>query len=227
MFVAVVLVSLLPIVSSYFGLGYKNIARVTNFHPEAFSNHIDASAAVLASRIRNKNTVNSPTVSSDTKAFPFVTNEQSPEVALPTNNLPWKESINPSRKLTYMSMFNHQLEIVKAMGMKEVSLEEHIVYRSSSVKPARIGNMCFQNEQFRKVRMTYFDAGDAVQVTVTIPLQLNNSLITVMATVIVVVSIFFYYLPLLANSVSNKYFICYTRYLTLYGIHQQNMIYQC
>jgi hypothetical protein len=46
----------------------------------------------------------------------------------------------------------------------QVSLKEETVFRSSSLKPARIGSMEFRNDKFRKVRMTYFDAGDAVQV---------------------------------------------------------------
>jgi 15,16-dihydrobiliverdin:ferredoxin oxidoreductase len=32
------------------------------------------------------------------------------------------------------------------------------------VKPAKIGNLCFRGGNFRKIRVTYFDAGDGVQV---------------------------------------------------------------
>jgi hypothetical protein len=78
--------------------------------------------------------------------------------------LPWTQSINPDRTLSYMPMLQIQLQLIKSMGMKEVKLEEKFTHRSSDVKPARIGNMCFTNEIFRKVRMTYFDAGDNVQV---------------------------------------------------------------
>ena len=78
--------------------------------------------------------------------------------------LPWSKSLNPDRDLTYMPMFQTQLDLMRSMGMEEVSLSESFVYRSSSVKPARIGNACFKNDKFRKVRLTYFDAGDNVQV---------------------------------------------------------------
>lgn len=78
--------------------------------------------------------------------------------------LPWSKSLNPDRDLTYMPMFQTQLDLMRSMGMEEVSLSESLVYRSSSVKPARIGNACFKNDKFRKVRLTYFDAGDNVQV---------------------------------------------------------------
>lgn len=78
--------------------------------------------------------------------------------------LPWAESVNPSRVLSYMPFFEHQLDVLRKMDAKEIALPEHITFQLSSVKPARIGSMCFSNDKFRKVRMTYFDAGDAVQV---------------------------------------------------------------
>lgn len=78
--------------------------------------------------------------------------------------LPWSKSINPDRDLSYMPMFQKQLDLMRSMGMEEVSLSETLVYRQSAVKPARIGNACFKNDKFRKVRLTYFDAGDNVQV---------------------------------------------------------------
>lgn len=63
-----------------------------------------------------------------------------------------------------MPMLESHLEMLKLLNMEQIELEEKFVYRESSVKPARIGNMCFKNEFFRKVRLTYFDGGDAVQV---------------------------------------------------------------
>lgn len=78
--------------------------------------------------------------------------------------LPWSKSINPERDLSYMPMFQTQLDLMTSMGMEEVSLSETLVCRESTVKPARIGNACFKNDKFRKVRLTYFDAGDNVQV---------------------------------------------------------------
>lgn len=65
-------------------------------------------------------------------------------------------------------MLNKQLERMAALGMEQVNLREDFVFRSSTIKPARIGNMEFKNDKFRKVRMTYFDAGDAVQVFNTV-----------------------------------------------------------
>jgi hypothetical protein len=78
--------------------------------------------------------------------------------------LPYSESITPSRDLTYMPMYQMQLDLIKAMKMEQIELPESLVHRDSTTKPARIGNACFKNDQFRKIRMTYFDGGDNVQV---------------------------------------------------------------
>ncbi len=49
--------------------------------------------------------------------------------------------------------------------MEKVGIEESFVCKlSNGAKPARIGSICFKNDKFRKVRMTYLDAGDNVQV---------------------------------------------------------------
>jgi 15,16-dihydrobiliverdin:ferredoxin oxidoreductase len=90
-------------------------------------------------------------------------------IATPTPNsaskrLPWAASVDPSKKLSYMPMFLEQLELIKSMGMTQVPVEDEFVCQTSTAKPARIGSLQFQNEHFRKVRMTYFDAGDNVQV---------------------------------------------------------------
>ena len=105
-------------------------------------------------------TMNPPVTIHPTQSS-VVTNDA---VATNREKLPWSKSINPDRDLSYMPMFQAQLDLMRSMGMEEVSLSETLVYRSSSVKPARIGNACFKNDKFRKVRLTYFDAGDNVQV---------------------------------------------------------------
>lgn len=79
--------------------------------------------------------------------------------------LPWTQSIKESRDLTYMPMFVHHLEKLKQMGMVEIPVEEEFECQYSTSRPARIASKCFKNEQYRKVRLTYFDAGDAVQVS--------------------------------------------------------------
>jgi hypothetical protein len=78
--------------------------------------------------------------------------------------MPWKRSIKPTREMTYMPVLDHHLEVMQQLGMEPVDLEEMFTARQSTIKEARIGSMCYQNEKFRKVRMTYFDGGDNVQV---------------------------------------------------------------
>jgi hypothetical protein len=78
--------------------------------------------------------------------------------------LPWDASLQADRTLSYMPMFTHQLQKIHRRKMKVTSIDERLAYRYSHIKPARIGNMCFECDRFRKVRMTYFDGGDAIQV---------------------------------------------------------------
>ena len=79
-------------------------------------------------------------------------------------SLPWSSSINKERDLVYMPMLEDQLHVMKGLGMESVPVDDAFTFRASTVKPARIGNMCFKNDIFRNVRMTYFDADDKVQV---------------------------------------------------------------
>lgn len=87
-----------------------------------------------------------------------------PPTTNPAATFPWTESVSPKRKLAYMPALEVQLAAIKRLGLTCVSIEERFVYQSSTVKPARIGNLCFQGGRFRKVRLTYFDAGESVQV---------------------------------------------------------------
>jgi len=81
-----------------------------------------------------------------------------------TVKLPWSESIDEQRKLPYMKMLEAQLRTLQNIGAAEISLNTAKAYRKNLPKKARIGNMQFQNEKFRKIRLTYFDGGQSVQV---------------------------------------------------------------
>lgn len=78
--------------------------------------------------------------------------------------LPWGASLQSGRDLTYMPMLEDQIRAMLSIGMEEVAVADEFAFRKSEVKPARIGNMCFKGSIFRNVRMTYFDAGNNVQV---------------------------------------------------------------
>jgi hypothetical protein len=86
-----------------------------------------------------------------------VSQPQITQIAVPAeeeteNALPWSSSINPSRTLSYMPMFQIQLDLMKELGFEQIELKESFVYRESSVKPARIGNALFKSDKFRKIR---------------------------------------------------------------------------
>jgi len=78
--------------------------------------------------------------------------------------LPWAVSLEESRDLVYMDLVNSQLEIMKNLGFKEYSIDQKFAVCHSSKKKARIGTICMKSEKFRKVRLTYFDGGNNVQV---------------------------------------------------------------
>ena len=80
------------------------------------------------------------------------------------NNFPWMTSIKEGKSLSYMPMFLKQLDMIKQQNFDSESVDEKFTFKSSDVKPARISSLCFKNEKFRKVRMTYIDAGESVQV---------------------------------------------------------------
>ena len=104
--------------------------------------------------------------------------------------LPWDQSIAPNRDLSYMPMLTHLLELIRRNDMHEVQLDKKFQYNESKVKPARIGNMCFESQQFRKIRLTYFDGGDSVQVGTDayfllvgqLPLSIHTSLLMIAIT---------------------------------------------
>ena len=135
------------------------------------------SSAIGATLMRNPNPNVSSSSSSYTPSVPYKSGLQASDIRVPNKNiqdalklasqdinaLPWTNSITAKRTLSYMPMLQAQLDIIKSLGMEEVSVEEKFVYRTSDVKPAKIGNMNFKSDKFRSVRLTYFDAGDLVQ----------------------------------------------------------------
>lgn len=80
---------------------------------------------------------------------------------------PWRTSIAPNRDLSYMNMFSHQLDVLRDRDFRSLPIEDRFAYQTSPVKPARIASVCYEGERFRKVRMTYFDAGEQVQVSIS------------------------------------------------------------
>lgn len=86
-----------------------------------------------------------------------------------TIGMPWTQSIVPTQELTFMPFWMHQMDFMKShlkdlqanpatnkAGTRQFSLSEG--------DNVRIANLCFTSSHFRKIRMTYYDAGPQVQV---------------------------------------------------------------
>lgn len=90
------------------------------------------------------------------------------------HGMPWRTSIDPSHKsdnLLYMPFWEWQLDFMKRHlnhltlrpatnldGTMDFSIKEN------HAEKARIVNLCFESDEYRKIRMTYYDAGHKTQV---------------------------------------------------------------
>lgn len=94
------------------------------------------------------------------------------ESAQASVGMPWRTSIDPTQKtLLYMPFWEWQLDFMKKHltnlrpkpvtnldGTMDFSLKEN------PEKQARVVNLCFESDEYRKIRMTYYDAGHKTQV---------------------------------------------------------------
>ena len=76
---------------------------------------------------------------------------------------PWSESLDGESELLYMPFLEHQLNMLESLGAKELALDPEMSLASNP--KARMGSRLFEVEGlFRRVRMSYFDGGDSIQV---------------------------------------------------------------
>lgn len=87
-----------------------------------------------------------------------------------TNGMPWSETIGNSDHpdpLLYMPFWEWQMQHMKDsltnLRTDETSLAD-FGYMDNKDKKARIVNQCYSSDEYRKIRMTYYDAGDNTQV---------------------------------------------------------------
>ena len=99
--------------------------------------------------------------------YAHVAGERDPEA--------WQTSVTPRRDVVYGPALQAQMDMVRQLGMKEVNIDDRFKLKFSQVKQARIANMQYEGGRFRKVRLTYFDAGPNVQVGVSSVLRLHIS----------------------------------------------------
>jgi len=81
---------------------------------------------------------------------------------------PWKRTIakDSDSPLLYGDFYKWQLELLQSSALEATPLELRgdLALQVNEKKGARVGSACFESPLFRKVRMTYFDAGAGVQV---------------------------------------------------------------
>ena len=80
------------------------------------------------------------------------------------NPLEWSGSVASNRNLVYMPAYQAHHDMLSSLNMERQDLAEKYTQKFSTFKPARIANMEFKGDRFRKVRLTYFDGGNNVQV---------------------------------------------------------------
>ena len=89
------------------------------------------------------------------------------EEAEASHGMPWKESIDPkARDLLYMPFWEWQMDFMKdnLSNLKVEKCRQDFTYIENSKKKARMVSLCFKSDEYRKIRMTYYDAGDNTQV---------------------------------------------------------------
>jgi 15,16-dihydrobiliverdin:ferredoxin oxidoreductase len=86
--------------------------------------------------------------------------------------MPWKDSIDKNVKdeeLLYMPFWEWQMSFMKE-NLTNLRVQActdgktDFSYNENAKKKARIVNMCASSDEYRKIRMTYYDAGDNTQV---------------------------------------------------------------
>lgn len=87
-----------------------------------------------------------------------------------TNGMPWTSTIGSSDHpdpLLYMPFWEWQMQHMKDtltnLKADETALSD-FGYMDNEDKKARIVNQCYSSDEYRKIRMTYYDAGDNTQV---------------------------------------------------------------
>ena len=88
------------------------------------------------------------------------------------HGMPWKSSIDPKvqdEELLYMPFWEWQMDFMEE-NLTDLQVvpchngETDFSFNSNEKKKARIVNLCASSKEYRKIRMTYYDAGDNTQV---------------------------------------------------------------
>lgn len=81
------------------------------------------------------------------------------------------DSIHSGADLTFVPFWEHQMKVMKdnLTDLREIPVTDldqstDFAIAENPAKGARIVNLCFRCKEFRKIRMTYYDAGEHTQV---------------------------------------------------------------
>ena len=95
------------------------------------------------------------------------------EEAASQHGMPWDKTIgrtDETNPLLYMPFWDWQLDFMKdslsnlhPIDCSTLS-DTDVTFNENKEKRARIVNHCYASDEYRKIRMTYYDAGDSVQV---------------------------------------------------------------
>eukprot|EP00580_Thalassiosira_gravida_P020542 CAMPEP_0201679416 /NCGR_PEP_ID=MMETSP0494-20130426/48394_1 /ASSEMBLY_ACC=CAM_ASM_000839 /TAXON_ID=420259 /ORGANISM="Thalassiosira gravida, Strain GMp14c1" /LENGTH=395 /DNA_ID=CAMNT_0048162895 /DNA_START=111 /DNA_END=1295 /DNA_ORIENTATION=- len=98
---------------------------------------------------------------------------QSMSEAASAYGMPWTSTIGRTEEtnpLLYMPFWEWQLDFMKSSLTNLHPIEcstlndLDVSFKENKEKRARIVNHCYASDEYRKIRMTYYDAGDSVQV---------------------------------------------------------------
>ena len=102
-----------------------------------------------------------------------ITSPKTIEAAETQHGMPWTTSIDKNafkdEELLYMPFWNWHMKFIKEnlTNVRVVSCSNghtDFSYNENTGKKARIVNICLTSNEYRKIRMTYYDAGDNTQV---------------------------------------------------------------
>jgi 15,16-dihydrobiliverdin:ferredoxin oxidoreductase len=105
--------------------------------------------------------------------FPVFSVSPTIEEAEAKHGMPWTTSVDPkafvNEELSYMPFWNWHLEFMKdnLTNLKVVSCSNgktDFSYNHNVDKKARITSLCLSSKEYRKIRLTYYDAGENTQV---------------------------------------------------------------
>lgn len=92
------------------------------------------------------------------------------EQAVASHGMPWRTTFGNTEKadpLLYMPFWEWQMDFMKET-LTNLRPDDGAInrfgYRENKEKKARIVSHCYTSDEYRKIRMTYYDAGDNTQV---------------------------------------------------------------